>query len=105
MRIVFKDGVDLDGIQPITISGMHTVASTYESWGWGLTVTSVSDGTHSTGSLHYRGLAFDCRIWDIPLDTLPAFVRHLKQVLGDEWDVVWHPVSHKTHIHVEYDPK
>jgi len=105
MSLHFKDGVTLDGIQPITISGIHTAATVYESWGLDLVVTSVTDGKHSEGSLHYEGLAFDCRIWAIPEHIMPSFMRHLKETLGPSWDVVWHPVTHKTHIHIEYDPK
>lgn len=105
MNLSFKDGVSLDGIQQETIAGIHEVANVYEAWGLGLTVTSVTDGTHSQGSLHYLGLAFDCRIWDVQPHLMPAFINHIQEVLGPDWDVIWHPVDHKTHIHVEYDPR
>lgn len=60
-------------------------------------VTSVSDGKHSAGSLHYVGLAFDLRLPANPA----GFVGALKAALGAEYDVV---LEHD-HIHVEYQPK
>lgn len=62
-----------------------------------LVVTSVSDGKHSPGSLHYVGHACDLRLPSQPHD----FVDELRSALGDEFDVV----LEKDHVHVEWQPK
>ena len=111
MTITYKNSnVKLDVSDSAVLVGIHIVASVYDEHGLDLTITSGSeghpgDGVHSANSLHYKGKAFDCRIWDIPESYLPIFVDKLKMRLGKDFDVVWHPVNHKTHIHVEYDPK
>lgn len=33
-------------------------------FGFQLTVTATTEGKHSKGSKHYKGLAFDMRMWD-----------------------------------------
>lgn len=68
-----------------------------------LTITSGLDSCHSAGSLHYYGLAIDCRIWYFILkkDLLNLFIEELKNELGKNFDVI----LHKTHIHIEYDEK
>lgn len=109
--ILYKsNNVKLDVSDPKVLDAIHKVASVYEEFGLDLTITSGSeghsgDGVHPPNSLHYTGKAFDCRIWDIPVDFLPSFVHILKMRLGPDFDVVWHPVNHKTHIHIELDPK
>lgn len=111
MTIFYKNtNVKLDTTESVILDAIHKVAQVYDEFGLDLTITSGSeghsnDGVHSPNSLHYRGRAFDCRIWDIPQDFLPSFVHILKMRLGNDFDVVWHPVNHKTHIHIEYDPK
>lgn len=68
----------------------------------GITITSVSEGKHSRGSLHYDGKAVDIRSRDM---AEPAgFVELLKDALGglgSDYDVV----LEKDHIHCEYQPK
>lgn len=62
-------------------------------------VTSISEGQHSNGSLHYVGHAFDLR------SPAPAFAQRLvaalKDALGDEYDVA----LETDHIHIEWQPK
>lgn len=99
------DSVVLSGLSSRTWAGILIAEDVYKAWGLSLVITSARDGHHMEGSLHYTGDAFDCRIWEVPKDLLPAFVAHLQHCLGKDYDVVWHPVTHNTHIHVEYDPK
>lgn len=60
-------------------------------------VTSIQEGNHSAGSLHYMdpGDAFDFRAGGVPLG-------EIEKAAGKDFDVV---PSTAGAIHVEYDPK
>ena len=90
------------------LEAMLQVSALYEKLGITgdrATVTSLLDGTHSSGSLHYEGRAFDSRTWNKDMsgqmteqekNVLANLIRGL---LGSDFDVV----VEKTHIHVELD--
>lgn len=63
-----------------------------------LTITSGTDGTHSTGSLHYSGAAVDLRIKDIR--KVASKAARLRNRVGRDFDVV----LESTHIHIEFQP-
>ena len=94
MAVWYKQGV-LGDLQPVARKGLGQVADLFKSHDEDLFVTSLRDGNHRAGSLHYDGLAFDIR----PCDSI--FVEDIKRVLGSKWDVVYEG----NHIHCEYDPK
>lgn len=89
-----KPGVSIRGARPEIILAIQIVADYLREKGKDLIITSLSEGKHSSGSLHYVGQAFDFR--DPDMDITPLSLR-----LGTEFDVV----DEKTHIHVEYQPK
>ena len=64
-------------------------------------ITSAKDRTHSSNSLHYKGLAIDIRTSGLSGPDQLKLVSALQKALGDSWDVV----LEQTHIHIEYDPK
>lgn len=66
-----------------------------------IVVTSILDGVHSTRSLHYKGLAFDMRIYIYSQSVVKSIMEELEYLLGKNYDVV----LEKDHIYVEYDPK
>jgi hypothetical protein len=97
-----KDDVRVYGIRPEILLALIMADQVYTSFGIRETwVTSVSEGQHKAGSFHYKGLAFDLRISNIPTAGLGAVHAKLKEVLGKDFDVL----LEKDHIHVEYDPK
>ena len=63
-------------------------------------ITSTTDGRHMRGSKHYKGLAVDLRIRDLPFDVQKRYYFSLKYALLKLCDVVLEP----DHIHVEYSP-
>lgn len=66
-----------------------------------LTLTSVTDSHEDKPkSLHNPGYAFDIRTWGMNGEDKHKFVSELKNLLGDEYDVV----EEGSHIHVEFDP-
>jgi hypothetical protein len=94
--MTFKRGVSIKGIQPETVIGMLLADQALRG---DLVVTSVIDGTHMEGSLHYKGLAFDVRLLPGWIDGGSVALRAVLGPLG--FDVV----LEKDHCHVEYDPK
>lgn len=88
-----------DGVQMRAMSAQIALAICVADrlLGGELVLTSVTDGVHSSGSLHYVGQAFDMRL---PFKAA-IFVEQLKEALGAEFDVV----LEKDHIHVEFQPK
>jgi hypothetical protein len=66
-------------------------------------ITAILDGEHMEGSKHYDGDAFDIRILYgmYTKAQVQDLVQNLRDNLGKDYDVV----LHKTHIHIEYDPK
>ena len=100
MRI--KPGVKIGGASPELAIGLQIMDSVHrELFGKEITVTSICDGKHSIGSLHYRGEAADLRTKDLEPQSRSQLAQALQQALGADWDVV----LEKDHIHVEYDPE
>ena len=95
-----KPGVSLTGLRPETLAGMQIADGVFRDLSETLTITSCTEGSHSRGSLHYVGLAFDVRIRDLR-NTVSAVTRRLYVALGDEFDVV----TESDHIHIEFQPK
>ena len=94
MTVWYKQGV-IGDLQPVARKGLGRVAELFGTKGDDLFITSIRDGNHMPGSLHYDGLAFDMQ------DDIKFQLLEIRQVLGLGWDIV----PEKDHIHCEYDPK
>lgn len=92
MTVWFKQGVCGD-LQAVAQKGLGKIAK-FQSPNH-LHVTSIRDGNHTPGSLHYIGMAFDLEY------ITHRDVKIYKKLLGSDWDVV----GERTHVHCEYDPK
>jgi len=76
-----------------------------------LVVTSGKDGTHSAGSIHYYGYAYDFRTSYFGDSVVRAVANTLRNTLGPRYNVVIHPhiyfddgeIKSTGHIHAEYD--
>jgi len=72
-------------------------------------ISCGGDGEHTTGSAHYTGRAGDIRskdpqgLWEHTIEQRTAFVKELRNRLGDEYDVVVSPTY--MNYHIELDPK
>jgi hypothetical protein len=97
-----KSGVKLCGLRPEMLVGILVAERILASGNVYCVITSVVDGKHGTGSLHYAGQAVDLRISEFvnPGDAGRAAVR-IKAALGAEFDVV----VESDHMHLEYQPK
>lgn len=96
--LLYKNGVQ---VQPVIIEAISTVAHIYSTFNQKLVVTSVVDGVHSKNSLHYKGLAFDTRIWYFSEEVVKEVKTCLEIALGKDFDVV----LEDSHFHIEFDPK
>jgi hypothetical protein len=98
-RLKFKSGVRLYGLHPEALHGIDLCLAVFHTRGLSMTLTSCRDGRHSDHSHHYKGLAWDIRIWDIE-NEVAEVCNQLRSVLGDDYQVI----PEVDHIHVEYDP-
>ena len=96
-----KPGVSVAGLQPEALFGLMIVREVFREHNCEMTVTSVTDGTHSAGSLHYVGHAFDLRLYNIPQAKLDAVIARCRERLPGSFDVV----VESDHIHIEHQPK
>lgn len=96
--MLLKAGVDISRLRPEIRKRLSSLDRLWRVEGNELVITATYEGTHSPGSLHYANLAIDLR-W--PAITLTGFLDNLRGVLGPDYDII----PHKTHIHIEFDPK
>ena len=76
----------------------------YNKYGYPLIVTSTTDGIHSIGSLHYRGLGLDIRTRHLPIDLLEVIHTKIKLRLAS-LSTSFQVILESTHIHIEFDQK
>ncbi len=98
--MIFKPGVNIEGIQPEAWPIAVYADLVWKTLGRdeGVTITSGTDGKHSTNSLHYRGLAFDLRTYYFSASQKQQAKAILEYHLGPEYYVL----IEKTHIHAQF---
>jgi hypothetical protein len=96
-----KSDVRLHGIRPEVVFALIVSEQVYRDYGTELVVTSVIDGQHTPGSLHYAGCAADLRTRDLPEGKAPHVRFQIAERLGADFDVA----LEATHIHLEFQPK
>ena len=96
-----KSGVRVFGIRAETLLAINIVESVFQNEKQEFVITSLMEGKHSRGSLHYSGAAFDIRTRHLSEDSINKIYKILKVSLGMDYDVI----QEKTHIHIEFQPK
>jgi len=99
--IILKHGVSTFGIRPELLLALVVVDAVYRKFNHDCVVTSLSDGQHSSNSLHYKGLAFDTRTRQLTASQKTELRDMSASALGKDYDVV----LESDHLHVEFDPK
>jgi hypothetical protein len=101
----FKEGVSIRGIQPEMLIALELAEPFYKNRLLEMVVTSVTDGKHKEGSLHYKGLAVDLRTKGTGLArSLTIDVRKALKPLG--FDVLLEAEGEDDeHMHLEFDIK
>jgi hypothetical protein len=102
-----KDGVLWVGTRLETVTAILRIWELFDSLNIPeLTVTSLLDGRHMTGSKHPKGEAVDIRTHGLGTDLPPVLVQKIKTILGPGYDVILeNRGTPNEHIHVEWDPK
>ena len=98
MTIEIDSGVAIAGMRPELMLALVIAERIYAQFDHAVVITSVLDGQHMRGSLHYVGAAGDLRL---PLSDVSPIVGLLRAALGDNYDVV----LESDHIHIEFQPK
>jgi hypothetical protein len=98
--VTLKPGVRILGIKPETVLALIIAESVYRDHQQECVITSLVEGEHSRGSIHYQGFAFDLRTNTLGKD-VPVVHSELKNRLGADFDVI----IEVDHIHCEYQPK
>ena len=86
------------GMSVELLFALTVAAMLYREHAERLVVTHLTDGKHMVSSLHYTGNAGDIRL---PKRHPTMIEQELSKRLGKDYDVI----LHKTHIHIEYQPK
>lgn len=90
----YKEGV-YGKLNYIAAQGLRRVKKLFASKNEDIYITSVQEGTHSPGSLHPLGDAWDQR------KNRNVSIAEIKAYAGQDFDVV----EERDHVHIEYDPK
>ena len=92
------DSVRVQGIRPELVVALMITSQVHIEHGREFVITSITDGKHSTTSLHYCGCAFDCRVYGL----YDKDVRdEIKARLNNDYDVI----LEDNHIHIEFQPR
>ena len=68
--------------------------------GYEMTITSGCDGEHKPNSSHYRGKAFDFRVFDLPENaSAKTWAKRIQAALGSCYFVL----LEKDHLHVQFN--
>lgn len=102
MSVALKHSARITGLRNEALLAILVADGVWKDKALGiLTVTSGTDGKHSSGSKHYIGSAVDFRTMNLTNDQIQFAASELKERLGVEYDVI----VEGDHIHVEHDPK
>ena len=109
MIFQFKQGTEVEVLTSDLLLGLIGLAHIMETICHAkvLTITSVNDGVHKTGSLHYSGNAVDIRSKVFGRELVEEAVRVFRASPdGPRYDLLLEaPGAPNEHLHLEYDPK
>jgi hypothetical protein len=96
-----KPDVRAKGVQPEILLGLVILERLFARYRVDLVVTSLLDGEHMPGSLHYKGLAADVRSREVDVTLRAQLLREARVALGPDFDFI----LESDHFHLEFDPK
>jgi hypothetical protein len=102
MNVTVKPGAVIKELNSALCHVAYSVWFVWREYGLTAMLTSGNDSKHMEGSLHYKNLAWDFRIWGIPNPQEARDKLHkLLNTKGNDYDVV----LESDHLHIEYDVK
>lgn len=103
--IQIKDGVRFKVINKYCLEFLLALDYCCQRFKRSYTITSANDGIHSESSYHYKNLAWDIRLKDLPKSHWYVLLDSLKSALGKYFDVLIENESDpfKCHVHAECD--
>jgi hypothetical protein len=99
--ISIKPGARMLGVRAEILIAVPIACDILTMWDKELVITTGTDGKHKASSMHHAGWALDLRTRHLSEGQQRDFRDIMIKRLGSEYDVV----LHKTHLHVEYDPR
>ena len=100
IKVNCKEGVWFKFITYEFLVAAQIVYGEYARQGITPTVTSACDGNHMEGSYHYKGLAWDFRIWGLyDPEAVCNVIKDKLSTIDYHYDVCWE----QDHIHIEFD--
>lgn len=94
--------VRIAGIRPELMMGLMICDRVMiELFDTDIVLTSITDGKHSRGSLHYAGQAGDIRSRHMTPKDASYFLIGCEERLGVDFDII----LEAAHFHLEYQPK
>lgn len=106
-KIVYKPGTSSPAnLHDSMEQALKIAAAVWGEWVQEMVVTSLNDGTHRVGSLHYSNKAADIRTKNLPTTEAKRLaVKKLASRLGRDYDVILEGLgTANEHCHCEYDP-
>jgi hypothetical protein len=104
MSLAIKSGTGAArvlGLRPEIVIAVMVANDVFQEAGFDCVITAGIDGSHSRGSIHYKGLAVDLRARQVPPVDQSKILAKLQERLGGDYDVI----LEADHYHVEFDPK
>jgi hypothetical protein len=106
MKVIVKEGVIFKEVNARLMHLCVTSSWIWDEYGSIPVITSANDGKHMATSLHYKDLAWDLRVKNLPdPQQMADRLREMLNVKHHDYDVLFGDEAHKDHIHVEYQPK
>lgn len=99
--MLVKASVSLSGLRPEMLIAILVAYDVFTNHNADFVITSVLDGKHKSGSLHYVGLAVDIRTRDLTRETAFQLSKQIAACLTSEFDVI----LEGDHLHIEFQPK
>ena len=99
-----KNGVRFSSGQQAMAVASQVIEGVYLDHAAECVITGGSEGRRPN-TLPHRGWALDFRLNHISWTLATRIVTHVRDHLGDGFDVVAHGDGPSFHLHVEYDPK
>ena len=105
-KIVYKPGTSSPtNLHESMEQALKIAAAVWGEWVQEMVVTSMNDGTHRVGSLHYSNKAADIRTKNLPTTEAKRLaVKKLASRLGRDYVVILESLGGvQEHCHVQYN--